>query len=164
MDFFKQETHSSIKNENAWVNDLNCLVFFFSHGAPNSCGALIAYLGEKSFVLNEQKTDKAGRGLMFDITLDADQYILINLYNANTDTEQVKILEKLQSLLKNLDIRQSKGIISSGNMNVFFNSKKDTKSGKLLLKKKSIAKLVEKTSLDISDIWRIRNPNTQNLT
>ena len=101
---------------------------------------------------------------MFDITLDADQYILINLYNANTDTEQVKILEKLQSLLKNLDIRQSKGIISSGNMNVFFNSKKDTKSGKLLLKKKSIAKLVEKTSLDISDIWRIRNPNTQNLT
>ena len=101
---------------------------------------------------------------MFDITLDTDQYILINLYNANTDTEQVKILEKLQSLLKNLDIRQSKGIISSGNMNVFFNSKKDTKSGKLLLKKKSIAKLVEKTSLDISDIWRIRNPNTQNLT
>ena len=101
---------------------------------------------------------------MFDITLDADQYILINLYNANTDTEQVKILEKLQSLLKNLDIRQSKGIISSGNMNVFFNSKKDTKSGKLLLKKKSIANFVEKTSLDISDIWRIRNPNTQNLT
>ena len=78
---------------------------------------------------------------MFDITLDTDQYILINLYNANTDTEQVKILEKLQSLLKNLDIRQSKGIISSGNMNVFFNSKKDTKSGKLLLKKKIHSKI-----------------------
>ena len=30
-----------------------------------------------------------------DITLDADKYVLINLYNANTETERVKILEEL---------------------------------------------------------------------
>ena len=70
---------------------------------PNSCGVLIGYLDKKSFVLNEQETEKAGRILIFDITLDADQYILINLYDVNIKTEQVKVLEGLESLLKNLD-------------------------------------------------------------
>ena len=50
--FFKQKTQSSIKNKNAWVNDLNCLVFF-SQGVSNSCNVLIAYLGKGSFVLNK---------------------------------------------------------------------------------------------------------------
>ena len=133
-----RETHSSVKNESAWVNDFNCMVFF-SHGASNSCGVLIAYLGKKSFVLNEQKTDKAGRMLILDITLDADQYILINLYtrNANTEIEQIKILEDLQSLLKNLDISQNKRIIFTDDLDIFFNSKLEAKGGKPLLKRKS---------------------------
>ena len=32
--------------------------------------------------------------------VDIDQYNLINLYNANTETAQVKILEELENLLK----------------------------------------------------------------
>ena len=83
------------------------------------------------------------------------------MYNANTETEQVKILEELQSLLKNLDVSQNKRIIFADDFNIFFKSKLEAKGGKPLLKRKSIAKLVEiKESLDICDIWRIRNPNT----
>ena len=92
---------------------------FFSHGASNSCGVLIAYLGKTSFVLNKQKTVKAGRILILDVTLDADQYILINLYNANTETEQCKIFNELQSLLKFFDINQNKRIIFAGDFNHF---------------------------------------------
>ena len=40
-----------------------------------------------SSILSKQKIDKAGKILILDVTLDADQYILINLYNANTETE-----------------------------------------------------------------------------
>ena len=138
---------------------MNFPVFFF-HGASNSCGVL-----SWSFVLNEQKTDNSGRILILDITLDVDQYISINLYNANTETEQVKILEELQSLLKNLDSSQNKRIIFAGDFNIFFNAKLEAKGGKPLLKRKSITKLAEiKESLDICDIWRIRNPNTWNFT
>ena len=115
---FLLETHSAIKNENTWINDFNGPVFF-SHGASNSCGVLIAYLGKTSFVLNKQKTDKAGRILILDVTLDADQYILINLYNANTETEQCKIFNELQSLLKFFDINQNKRIIFAGDFNHF---------------------------------------------
>ena len=34
------------------------------------------------------------------MTVDIDQYDLINLYNANTEAEQVKILEELENLLE----------------------------------------------------------------
>ena len=63
---------------------------FFSHGASNSCSVLFVYLGKTSFVLNKQETDKAGRFLILDVALDGDHYILINLYNAYTATEQCK--------------------------------------------------------------------------
>ena len=56
---FLQETHSTIKNENTWVHNFNGPVFF-SHGTSNSYGVLTAYLDKTSFVLNEQKTHKAG--------------------------------------------------------------------------------------------------------
>ena len=76
MDFFyKKHTHLL----RTWV--------FFPHGTSNSRGVLIAYLGKTSFVLNKQKTDKAGRILILDVMFDGDHYILINLYNANTETE-----------------------------------------------------------------------------
>ena len=63
-------------------------------------GVLIAYLGKNSFVLNEQKADKAGRISILDTTLYTDQSIPINLDSANIATEQEKILEELQNLVK----------------------------------------------------------------
>ena len=44
---FLQETHSTIKNKNTWVNDFNGPVFF-SHGIFISYGVLIAYFGRTS--------------------------------------------------------------------------------------------------------------------
>ena len=87
------------------------------------------------------------------------KYVLINLFNANT--EQVKILEKLQSPLKNLDISQNKHTIFTGDFSIFCNSKVKVKGAKPLPKRKSITKLIEiRESLHICNIWRIRNPNT----
>ena len=61
--------------------------------------------------------------MILDVILDGDHYILINLYNANTKTEQCKTFNKLQSLLNFFDINQNKRIIFAGNLNVFFSSK-----------------------------------------
>ena len=69
------------------------------------------------------------------------------------------------SLLKFFDIYQNKRVILAGDFNIFFTSKLETRGGKTLPKRKSIMKLVDiKKSLDISDIWRIRNPKRQNFT
>ena len=91
--------------------------------------------------------------------LDGDHYILINLCNANTETETCKIFNELQNLLIFFDINQNKRIIFAGDFNIFFSSKLEARDGK------SIIKLVDiKESLDICDIWRIRNPKRQNFT
>ena len=119
------------------VNDFSCPIFF-SHGASNSCGALIAYLGKKSFVLNKQKIDKAGRISMLDITLDVDQYILINLYHPNTENEHVKILDQLQNLLKKLNTSQIKRIIFASDFNIFFHSNLEARGGEPLVKENSL--------------------------
>ena len=94
MKSFLYKKHGSIKNENSCVIDFSFSVFY-SHGASNSCGVLIAYLCEMFFVLKNQKTDRAGIILILDIMLDTGQYIL----------------EEFQSLLKKIEVSQSKHII-----------------------------------------------------
>ena len=69
---------------------------------------------------------------------DRDQHILINLYTANTETEQCKIFNELQSLLKLFDIDQNKRIIFAGDFNIFFSLKLEARGAKPLLKKNSL--------------------------
>ena len=97
--------------------------------------------------------------------LDRDHHILINLYNANTENEQCKNFNKLQSMLNFFGIIQNKRIIFAGDFNIFFSSKLEARGGKPIPKRKSIIKLVDiMERLDIRDIWRIRNPKLQNFT
>ena len=60
----------------------------FSHGIFNSCSILISYLGSKSFVVKNKKNDGKGRILILDVTIDDNDYILVNIYNANTENDQ----------------------------------------------------------------------------
>ena len=103
--------------------------------------------------LINKKADYSGRILTLDVALDGDHYSLINLYNANTKTEQCKIFNELQNLLK------FNRILFAGPFNIFFSSKLEARGGKPVPKKKSVKKLADiKESLDICDIWRRRNP------
>ena len=83
---FLQETHSISNDENACTDDFKGQVFF-SHGTPNSRPVLIAYLGSKSFVVKNKRNDDAGRILILDASIDDTDYILVNLYSANTDSK-----------------------------------------------------------------------------
>ena len=97
--------------------------------------------------------------------LDGDHYILINLCNANTETETCKIFNELQNLLIFFDINQNKRIIFAGDFNIFFNSKLEARGSKPIPKRKSIIKLLYiKEKLNLCHIWRIRNPMRQNFT
>lgn len=61
--------------------------------------------------------------LIFNVTLDTDQYIPIILSNTNAEIEQLNILKELQSLLRIFDISQSKQImwiVLAGDFNIFF--------------------------------------------
>ena len=74
---FLQEIYSDSKVEQKWKEDSN---FFFSHGKSNSCSVLIAYFGTGTFTVKKQQTDKEGRILILDVSINDSEYILINLY------------------------------------------------------------------------------------
>ena len=91
---FLQETHSSSDNEQK----------LFAHKKRNSCSVLISYFVTHNFVVNNQKTDNEGRILILNVTINDVNFVLINLYNANTETKQVSVLNNLSSPLKNFDL------------------------------------------------------------
>ena len=85
--------------------------------------------------MNNQKIDNDGRILILDVTINDVNFVLINLYNANSKTEQVSVLNNLSSLLENFDVPLEKNLIFAGDSNLFLNSKFDAKGGKRAIKK-----------------------------
>ena len=93
------------------------------------------------------------------------EYLLINLYNGNTEPEQLNILESLSKILKDFLDLSEKNSIFAGDFNLLFDQKLESGGGNPILKKLALSKLIElKKSLNVCDIWRIRNPKSKAFT
>ena len=102
-ELFLQENHSSSKVEQKRKKDFNGHVFF-SHGRINSFGVLTAQFGKETFDVKKQETDKEVCILIFDVSVNDYEYILINLNNTNTEKEQISVFSNMFALLKKFDI------------------------------------------------------------
>ena len=80
---FLQETNSSLAEENKRVSELKGPLFF-SHRKTSSCGVAIRYIENKVDIL-DKKADKNGRILMLDVMIDETNFVLVNIYNSNTE-------------------------------------------------------------------------------
>ena len=155
---FLQETR------NSWCDELNSNLYFY-HGKNNSGGVAIGHVGSKSFVLANQTADKNGRLLLIEAIVDDVKFVLINIYNCNTESQKLLTLTELHKILQNVDDIGNKNIIIGGDFNFHFNSKLETKGGKPTLKKKSIGKMIELIeSFELCDIWRIQNLTEKRFT
>ena len=124
---FLQETHSDGKVKQKQKEDFKGPVFFFSNGKSNSCGVLIAYFGTGTFIVKKQQTDKERCILILNVSINDSEYILINLYNANTENEQINVLSS--------PIKQ---LVMTGNFNLFFNSELEAQGGNPIVKIKNL--------------------------
>ena len=131
---FLQETPSSSDDQQKWRDNFGGNTFF-SHRKRNSCSVLVSFIGTHNFIVNNQKTDNDGWILVLDVIINNVNFVLINLYNTDTKTEQVSVLNNLSSLLKMFDVTLEKNLISAGDFNLFLNSKLEAKGGKPALKK-----------------------------
>ena len=112
--------------------------------------------GTGPLIVKKQYTDKEGCVLILDVSINHSEYILINLYNANTENEQTNVLSSLFELSEEFDISPAKQLVMVGDFNLFFNSKLEAHGGNPTLKKKSLAKLIEfKETYDLFHIWRV---------
>ena len=140
-------------------------IYIFLTEKSNSGGVAIEYVGSKSFVLPNRTADKNGRLLLVEAIVDNVKFVLINIYNCNTESQQLLTLTELHKILQNVDDIGDKNIIIGGDFTFHFNSKLEAKGGKPTLKKKSIGKMIELIeSFELCGIWRIRNPTEKRFT
>ena len=97
---FCKETYSSVEDEKQWSVNIKGKIFY-SHGTTNSCSVAIAFLGSKSLEVVETKNGDQGRILILDIKICDKELLLVDLYNANTEKEQLDTLPKLSEMLNN---------------------------------------------------------------
>ena len=88
---FLQETHSSIKDEKVWNNEFRGQLFF-SHGKTDFCGVATGFVGAKTLSILNIKHDKLGCILAIEIKIDDSVFVLIIIYNVNTEPEQLHTL------------------------------------------------------------------------
>ena len=161
---FLQETHSTEALEKIWKTQWGGELFF-SHGQSNSTGCAIGVSKDFPFRIIKQSKDSDGRFLILEVEIDDDKFLLINLYNANTETDQLRVLDQL---LSKLDEHDEDGLcrpIFGGDLNLIFDSVLDSSGGNPTLKKRSLAKLMKiLDKLDAHDIFRIRYPTLKRFT
>ena len=90
------------------------------------------------------------------------ELLIVNLYDANTEKEQLDTLTKLSEMLNSIPNIINKSVILEGDFSLFFGTSLETQGGNPILKKKSLAKPIEiKENLNLCDIWRVRNPKSK---
>ena len=98
-------------------------------------------------------SDNSGRILVLDVAFYGTRYLLINLYNENTEPEQLKFLESLSKILKKFQDIGKKISFLQGTLIFFFDQKLESVGGNSVLKKLAVSKLIGlKESLNLCDI------------
>ena len=120
-----QETHSFVEFEKQWSDNFKVKIFY-SHGTINSCCVTIAILGSKSLAVVETKNDGQGRILILDIKSCDKELLLVNLYHANTEKEQLDTLTKLCQMLNSIPNMVNRNVILGRDLNLFFNTSVQT--------------------------------------
>ena len=80
--------------------------------------------------------------VILDGKVSGSDFLLINLYNANKQSEQLNTLSTLCNLSDNIANFHCKNIILGGDCNIFFNLTCETRGGNPKMKNKFVAKII----------------------
>ena len=73
--------------------------------------------------------------MIIEVKIDDSVFRLINIYNANTESEQLHTLNDLINILETLEGIQNKSVVLGGDFNVILNLFLDLYGGKPVIKK-----------------------------
>ena len=138
---------------------------YYSHDTTNSCDELIAIYSNLNICIKIKVNNNDSWVLILEATIDGSDYLLINLYNANTEREQLTKLKNLNKLLKDFEDFQDEKVIFAGHFNLIFDKNLESVEGSPLIKKHSISKIIKiNNTFSLWDIWRVCNPHKKLLT
>ena len=69
---------------------------------------MVEYLGSNKIKVNRIKNVNQGRSVIVDADTDEETFALINVYNANTETEQIKTIYELDQSLSDFCLDSNK--------------------------------------------------------
>ena len=92
--------------------------------------------------------------MVIEVKIDDPVFVLINIYNANTEPDQLHTLNDLLNIFETFHENiQDKHFVLGGDFNAILNRVLDLEGGKPAIKKKTIAKPIQITeNLDFCDI------------
>ena len=99
-------------------------------------------MGTKALNILNIKRDNLGRILVIEVKIDDSVSVFINIYNANTESEQLHTLNDLINILETFEDIQNKSLVLGGDFNVILNPSLDSEGGNPVIKKRTIAKLI----------------------
>ena len=103
--------------------------------------------------------DKNGRLLLLDVTINEQNFILVNLYTAKTEENQVNIINELTEMLKSVYNISAKQIILGADFNLILSLYQKAKVE--ILYKKFYCQMIELKST--SELC-VRNPKIERFT
>ena len=159
-----QETHSIEEDLETWTNELG-MKTFLNHGSSASRGTLMAVTKDLQDNIGKYFDDKNGRLQFLTLNINDEKFLFINIYNANTEIDQIEVLNKLNENLSNIENILEYNIVCAGDWNFYKDISLDTYGGNPKLKIKSIALLAKiAETYDLCDIYRVRNPRGKKFT
>ena len=66
---------------------------------------------------------KSGHVLIIEVRIESKVLLLINLYNTNTENEQLSMFSDLSNMLEKIHDINNKSIVFEGDLNLFFEAK-----------------------------------------
>ena len=163
---FLQETHSNSDSENKFRKDFGKdNELYFSHGTSASCGVAIGFCGKYERQIIKKIIDPNGRYLMMHVKFGDSDYALINIYNPNTENEQLRLLAEIGEKMEQLEIEPDTNVVFGGDFNFYFDKTLEADGGNPRTKLQSIASFIKiKEKYDLCDIWRIQHPTERRYT
>ena len=158
---FFQETHSVENDYVSWKTEWDGDILL-NNGSSNSRGTMIAFTKTFEYQQLKYASDSEGRIQLCSILHNDEKLLLINVYNENTEQNQITLLKKLYTLLENFNNILDHEIIMGGDWNFILDNHLDAEGGSKALKLSSISELTKiNEKFDLCDIFRLRHPDTR---
>ena len=132
----------------------------FNFHTSDSRGVAILFLNNFDFTLHDQKVNDEGNLIVVDITIETHRLTLVNLYGPNKDDPP--FYNAMRQIIDGFD---NASIIMGGDWNMVMDYEKDTHGyNRNNNPRARIEVLGMMEELNLSDIWRINNPDKSRYT
>ena len=113
---FLQETHSINRIEGLWTKQFGCVKgsIIFSHGKSDARGVLIAFHEGLKYKIIEKHIDSNGRYVVLNALIDNNPIILANYYTPCEEPDQLKVLDELNRIFDQLQVKEDTQFIWDG--------------------------------------------------